>query len=295
MRFEESESERYSLKQVEFKFPPLAEQNRIAGVLSALDAKIALNHRINTELEGMAKLLYDYWFVQYDFPLSAAQAAALGKPRLAGQPYRTSGGPMVFDPHLKREIPAIWKVGSLGDIADNVRDGIDPKDADQEAPYVGLEHIERQSFSLWRWGISSDVDSQKSEFKKGDFLFGKLRPYFHKVCQTPFDGICSTDILVIRAKGEKYQDLVGCQIFESDFVEYTTKHSSGTQMPRANWSAMADYKITIPDDQTLEAFNQLIKPLASKCNNSVLQNQELTTLRDWLLPMLMNGQVRVTE
>jgi hypothetical protein len=72
-------------------------------LLSALDAKIALNHRINVELEGMAKLLYDYWFVQYDFPLSAAQAAALGKPDLTGQPYRSSGGPMVFDPQLKRE------------------------------------------------------------------------------------------------------------------------------------------------------------------------------------------------
>jgi type I restriction enzyme S subunit len=231
--------------------------------------------------------------MQYDFPLSAAQAAALGKPKLAGQLYRTSGGKMLFNPTLKREIPVGWEVGSVGDIAYNIRDGIDPKDADKKTPYVGLEHIERQNFSLWRWGTSSDVDSQKSKFKKGDFLFGKLRPYFHKVCLTPFAGICSTDILVIRAKSLNYQSLVGCQIFESDFVAHTTKHSSGTQMPRANWNAMSDYKITIPDNQTLEAFNQLIQPLAFKCNHSVLENQELTALRDWLLPMLMNGQVRV--
>ena len=98
---------------IKIRIPTPKEQNRIAAVLSALDAKIALNHRINVELEGMAKLLYDYWFVQYDFPLSAAQAAALGQPHLTGQPYRSSGGPMVFNPQLKREVPKGWVVGSL--------------------------------------------------------------------------------------------------------------------------------------------------------------------------------------
>ena len=279
---------------IKIRVPQPDEQSAIAAVLSALDAKIELNQRINAELEGMAKLLYDYWFVQFDFPISADQAAAMGKPRLAGKPYRSSGGKMTYHPDLKREIPDVWEGGSFGEIADNFRDGIDPKHVDESTPYVGLEHIERQNFSLWRWGLSGDVDSQKSRFQSGDFLFGKLRPYFHKVCQTPFDGICSTDILVIRAKDPKYQGLVGSQIFESDFVAHTTKHSSGTQMPRANWSAMSDYPITIPDDGTLEAFNEHMKPLASKRNNSALENQELTALRDWLLPMLMNGQVTVS-
>ena len=98
------------------RIPPKATQDKIAGLLSALDAKIALNHRINSELEGMAKLLYDYWFVQYDFPLSAAQAAALGKPHLTGKPYRTSGGPMVYHNQLKREIPNGWTSGTLGEL-----------------------------------------------------------------------------------------------------------------------------------------------------------------------------------
>ena len=96
--------------------PSYKEQVSIGDFLYLIQEKIALNHRINGELEGLAKLLYDYWFVQYDFPLSAAQAAALGKPRLAGQPYRTSGGKMLFNPTLKREIPVGWEVVTLSQI-----------------------------------------------------------------------------------------------------------------------------------------------------------------------------------
>jgi len=98
---------------VQVPLPPVKEQAAIATVLTTIETKIALNQRINAELEGMAKLLYDYWFVQFDFPMSAAQAAALGKPRLAGKPYRSSGGPMTYNPQLKREIPVGWSSGSL--------------------------------------------------------------------------------------------------------------------------------------------------------------------------------------
>lgn len=108
----------------EILFPKVsrAYQQRIAAVLTALDAKIELNQRINAELEGMAKLLYDYWFVQFDFPMTAAQAAALGKPKLAGHPYRASGGRMVWSHELKQEVPEDWRVGNLGIFATSSTD-----------------------------------------------------------------------------------------------------------------------------------------------------------------------------
>lgn len=102
------------LKSLKFNPRPHTDQQKIAKVLSALDAKIELNNRINAELEAMAKLLYDYWFVQFDFPMTAAQAAALGKPHLKGQPYKSSGGKMVYNPILKREIPDGWKTTTIG-------------------------------------------------------------------------------------------------------------------------------------------------------------------------------------
>ncbi|MGB0993949.1 MAG: restriction endonuclease subunit S, partial [Akkermansiaceae bacterium] len=100
------------------RLPPfdLPTQQKIAAVLSALDAKIELNNRINAELEGMAKLLYDYWFVQFDFPITAAQAAAMGKPQLEGQPYQSSGAPMTQNKTLKRDIPEGWAASFVEDL-----------------------------------------------------------------------------------------------------------------------------------------------------------------------------------
>jgi len=104
------------LNRVSFCAPDKDDQERIASVLTALDAKIELNNRINAELEGMAKLLYDYWFVQFDFPMTANQAAALGKPHLTGHPYRASGGKMIYNETLKRDIPEGWNVCNVGDV-----------------------------------------------------------------------------------------------------------------------------------------------------------------------------------
>jgi type I restriction enzyme S subunit len=104
--------------EVPFSLPPLAEQKTISGMLGALEDQIEITRRINEELEGMAKLLYDYWFVQFDFPITSAQAAAMRKPHLEGKPYRTSGGKMAYDDALKREIPDGWEGGNILAIAD---------------------------------------------------------------------------------------------------------------------------------------------------------------------------------
>ena len=100
---------------IRIRVPSPQEQQRIARVLTVLSAKIELNQRINAELEGLAKLLYDCWFVQFEFPLSADQAAALGKPKLAGKPYQASGGKMIYHPELKRMIPEGWEVSTIGE------------------------------------------------------------------------------------------------------------------------------------------------------------------------------------
>ena len=106
------------LANLKFQFPKLTDQKKIADTLSSLNNKIELNNQINSDLEAMAKLVYDYWFVQFDFPIPARDAKAMGKPELEGKPYKASGGKMVFNEALKREIPEGWGDGILSDIAD---------------------------------------------------------------------------------------------------------------------------------------------------------------------------------
>jgi type I restriction enzyme S subunit len=273
----------------------LSAQKRIAKVLSTLDAKIALNRRLNAELEAMAKLLYDYWFVQFDFPVSAAQAAAMGKPELEGKPYRASGGKMVYHAELKREIPEGWEVKDLGKICENVRDPVDPGAVTSTTPYVGLEHVPRRQFFLDNWDSAESVTSLKSRFRKGDILFGKLRPYFHKVVRTPIDGICSSEILVLRAKRESSGAILGSIVFSDRFVECTSNQWGGSKMPRADWKRMREFKFACPPEDLLLMFQGIIFPLWNRAGVNDIENHELTQLRDWLLPMLMNGQVTVGD
>jgi type I restriction enzyme S subunit len=271
------------LAQVEFDFPSFAEQQKIAAALSVLDAKIDLNNRINAELEALAKTIYDYWFVQFDFPDAN------------GRPYKSSGGAMVSNDTLKREIPAAWEVVPLGNLVDTVKDGAAPNNSDTTTPYVGLEHIARKSIALSAWSTADQATSQKIAFRRGDILFGKIRPYFHKVAFASFDGIASTDAIIMRPKKSEVAGLVLETVFSDPFVTAATASSTGSKMPRADWNVMKRYGVALPNQgsDTLSKYQDLFRPIVSKIDSHVQQNVELTQLRDWLLPLLMNGQVRV--
>jgi type I restriction enzyme S subunit len=285
------------LRSLEIQHPDLPTQNKIAAVLSALDAKIALNHRINTELEGMAKLLYDYWFVQYDFPLSAAQAAALGQPHLTGQPYRSSGGPMVFDPQLKREIPVIWSADNLLQLSE-LGGGGTPNTKNQEywsghIPFFTPTDAEPQPFKLTteqKITLKGLENSSTKVYPKGT-LFVTARGSVGKImiiasdmamnqsCYAlcPHEGV-NTPFLYFHALS---------------LVNFLRTKSSGSIFKSIVTNDIKFSTTVIPDLETIESFGKIAEPLFSQILNNHQQNQELTTLRDWLLPMLMNGQVRV--
>ncbi|MCG6216100.1 restriction endonuclease subunit S [Vibrio furnissii] len=266
---------------LQFKIPHKTYQDKIAEILSSLDNKIELNNRINSELEAMAKTLYEYWFVQFDFPDEN------------GKPYKASGGRMVFDSELNREIPMGWTTKSLGEIVDIVKGNVSPKEVSSSTPYIGLEHIQRKNLALIDWASSDIAASNKTIFKEGDILFGKIRPYFHKVTVAPFDGITSTDTLVFRPKSHKLYGLVLEVIFSGEFVEIASQSSTGSKMPRADWNVLKNYPVVIPQDDLLEKFQGLIDKYCKKLKSITIENHELRNLRDWLLPMLMNGQVTV--
>jgi type I restriction enzyme S subunit len=281
----------YSLKQVEFKFPPLAEQIRIAAVLSALDAKIALNHRINTELEGMAKLLYDYWFVQYDFPLSAAQAAALGKPHLTGQPYRSSGGPMVFDPQLKREIPKGWVAKELSEIAD-ITMGQSPPGHTYNNDRNGVLFFQGSTDFGWRYPSPRQYTTAPTRMaKKGDILLSVRAPV-GTLNIAPEECAIGRGLSALRSKSGSSSFLF--QVLQNLQQVFARRNGDGTTFGSINRDDLRSLQLAYPsEEEIVRSFDRIVSETDSLIFTNHQQNQELTTLRDWLLPMLMNGQVRV--
>ena len=190
-------------------------------------------------------------------------------------------------------IPAGWRIGRLADIAVAPRRGVDPTDLSNETPYIGLEHMPRRSIALDEWESARKVLSNKTAFEQGEFLFGKLRPYFHKVGIAPVNGICSTDVIVITPKAAEWSNFVLALISSDEFVANMNQASTGTRMPRTSWDTMSHYRHCRPTKAAVRAFQDKTQPLLSRIIADVHKNRALSIIRDTLLPKLLSGDLLV--
>ncbi len=252
-------------------YPP-AEQHAIARILGAQDDKIELNRRMNQTLEAMTRALFRSWFVDFDgVPQEDMQESGLGL------------------------IPKGWRVGTLGDVAEHPRRSVQPEEIEAATPYIALEHMPKRCIALADWGMGVGLESNKYEFKRGEILFGKLRPYFHKVGVAPLDGVCSTDIVVIAPKSPAWFGFVLVHASSDEFVEYTNAGSTGTKMPRTSWREMSRYAVVLPPESIAIAFNQQVQQMTEKIISNIHESRSLAALRDTLLPRLISGQLRVKQ
>jgi len=174
-----------------------------------------------------------------------------------------------------------WKEYKLGDVAEIIKDSYIP-DGSNKYAYIGLEHIEQATLRLNSVGVSSDVTSNKSKFKPNDILFGKLRPYFRKVVSPKFEGICSTDIWVFRAKNNIDQNFLFYFLANWDFVNTANNAESGTRMPRADWSFLKDTEWSIPPLPEQKSIASILSSLDDKIDLLHRQNKTLETLAETL-------------
>ena len=221
----------------DFPIPYLEARHKIAAVLRAYDDLIENNTRRIKILEEMASAIYREWFVEFRFP--GHEQVEMVESELG-------------------LIPQGWEVGKLGDLAESVRRNIKQSDINQETPYFSLEHLPRKSIALSNWDAVDSINSAKLAFKKGEILFGKIRPYFHKVGVAPLDGICSSDAIVIRPKrNECFATTLSC-VSSEHFIEYATMTSQGTKMPRADWKVLVKYPVVIPSEQITQRFSSFV-------------------------------------
>jgi len=258
-----------NLELVEIAVPPLQVQRRIASILSAYDDLIANNRRRIQLLEQAARHIYKEWFVRLRFP---------GHERT-----RVVDG-----------VPKGWEKKTLADICDDIRDSIEPGQVESDTPYIGLEHIPKKSITLSEWGQADDVTSSKFRFIEGDILFGKIRPYFHKVGFTLTNGITSIDTIVIRANDEKFYGYLLMLVSSDEFVAVASKTMrEGSKMPRADWNFMKQYPVLLPPSPILSDFDKIIDDIVKQLKTLALQSKKLQQARDILLPRLMSGDISV--
>jgi type I restriction enzyme S subunit len=280
------------LNRVSFCAPDKDDQKRIASVLSALDAKIELNNRINAELEGMAKLLYDYWFVQFDFPMTAAQAAALGKPKLAGHPYRASGGTMIYNETLKREIPEGWTATTLSKFA-NITMGQSPPGDSYNQEGSGLVFFQGSTDFGWRYPQVREFTTAPSRLAKAGDILLSVRAPVGTLNIADQDCCIGRGLAALNAKSGHDSFLFEVMLYFKTIFD--RRNSSGTTFGSITKDDLHSLEFACPPEGSplLDDFEEKMKPAHKTILLNHQQTQELTQLRDWLLPMLMNGQVTV--
>ena len=267
---------------IEVYIPELVIQKYIGRILYNLDKKIQINNQINQELEAMAKTLYDYWFVQFDFPDQN------------GKPYKSSGGKMVYNPELKREIPEGWGVEKLSSLLEIGRETINPmKTPKEEFKYYSIpEYDVSGSFS---YELGETIRSNKFIVEKSDLLVSKLNPWFNRVVYNlEENAISSTEFIVWKTFNRFEKNFLYQVATSKEFIEYCTRFATGTSNSHKRVSPDIMVGFQIPFKKTyIQKFGEITDSIRTQVLQNNVQNQELTQLRDWLLPMLMNGQVKV--
>ena len=180
-----------------------------------------------------------------------------------------------------------WRTAKFGDCARLVTDRVSPQTAG-DTPYIGLEHIGESTLSLIGHGTAQDVTSAKTLFKRKDILFGKLRPYFRKVIAAPFDGICSTDIWVVRPKEGVDAGFLFYTMATLGFVERAVRGSNGTRMPRASWDFLSEYELSLPPLPAQRAISRVLGAFDDKIAlnarmNSTLEAMARALFRAWFV------------
>lgn len=182
--------------------------------------------------------------------------------------------------------------GELSDYCVLVKKPARTSDLTGAENYIGLEHMPRSSLFLGSWGTAEDLGSNKSWFQTGDILFGKLRPYFKKVGFAPVDGVCSTDILVLRAKNAADSALVAAVAGSDELIDAVSAAATGTRMPRASWSDLAGWKLPILTADERQHLAYKTAPLIARLIALTHESLRLASLRDALLPELLSGRLR---
>ncbi len=281
---------RQDLEQLPLLWPEdVSERRAIADVLGALDDKIDLNRRTNETLEAIARALFRSWFLDFDPVRAKAEGRDSGLPKPLADLFPDS-----FEDSELGDVPKGWEVGTLGDVAEHPRRGVKPSEIGASTPYIALQHMPRRSIALSEWSTSDGLKSNKFEFREGEILFGKLRPYFHKVGVAPVNGVCSTDIVVVSPRAGRWFGFVLGHVSSEAFVEHTNVGSIGTKMPRTSWGDMANYAVVLPPDSIAEAFTERVQPAVGRILASIHESRALAAVRDALLPELISGEIRVS-
>ena len=277
-----------TLRNIEVSLPDKDIQDKIVGVLSLIDEKIDINNNVNDNLEQQLMLLYDYWFTQFDFPDNN------------GNPYQTSGEKMVWNDTLKRNIPENWKVQSVNSncLSSIIKPGVEIFNT---KTYLATADVKGTSIST---GTIVDYDGRESRANMQPSInsvwFAKMKNSIkHLYLNKEMQPIISSCILSTGFCGLQCNEIsfeyIASYVSNAYFEIHKDMLAHGATQEAVNNDDLAGVHIIIPEDTVLRAYHEATQAIYAQISKNICENQELVKLRDWLLPMLMNGQATIND
>lgn len=266
-------------------------QEKIGKLLSKIDDKIELNNKINSELEAIVKTIYDYWFLQFEFPNEERK------------PYKSSGGKIVWNEELKREIPEGWEVKKIKDCITHIKTGLNPRDNFKlgmgDIKYITVKNITTSgSIDFSKCDIidekAKEIVHNRSGISIGDILFASIAPLgrCYLIQEEPEKWDINESVFSIRPKYKIVSSEFLYMYFMSKyFIKKAERSSTGSIFSGIRINTIENMDMLVPKQEIIELFSSKIKNILYKHNTNFLEKQELTSLRDFLLPLLMNGQI----
>ena len=251
------------IEQLEIDLPFLSEQKKIAALMGGIDDKIAINNKINNNLEQQAKALFKSWFVDFE---------PFGNVR-----------------------PDDWEIGKLKDVLKLKRQSI-KAGSNTILPYLPIDVIPMRTFSVTDFKPNKEAQSSLITFDKDDIIIGAMRVYFHRVVIAPFDGITRTTCFTLSPYRKDFLSFALLYCDQDSSIDYAQSTSKGSTMPYAIWEGgLGDMEIVIPPLKIAQEFNEIVLPMLRQIQNSYFENRSLRELRDSLLPRLMSGELDVSD
>lgn len=275
--------------------PPYEEQVKIGDFLYNIERKIQVFNRINDNLQQQLHLLYDYWFTQFDFPDEN------------GNPYRLSGGQMVWNNTLKQEIPKGWSTGTLADCIEKISTGLNPRDnfklGGGSIKYITVKNLTSSGTLDFAGCDTIDAEAQalihqRSDIRRGDILFASIAPLgrCYLIEEQPSDWEINESVFAIRPNSHIATAEFLYSYFTSNaFIKGATASSTGSIFKGIRINTLLDWNVLIPTYDIIEAYSSRVRNIFSLINRNAEEILTLNKLRDWLLPMLMNGQASIAD
>ncbi|MHB8277472.1 MAG: restriction endonuclease subunit S [Candidatus Humimicrobiaceae bacterium] len=254
------------IRRIPIPLPSLDTQFNISNIISNFNNSIDINHQQVQLLEEAGRLLFREWFVYFRFP---------GHKRAKF----IDGAPLG------------WEKTTLGNIANQIKKNytID----DEDLSLIDLARISSRTLAVTNVGLASDLETARIIFDKDDVLFSSIRPYLHKVVLAPFKGITNTSVFVIRAKTPIYRAYITFLLFSDYVIQFANQHSTGTKMPVVKWNSLSKLPVIIPPQIIIEEFQNIVWPMLGQIQLIYFKNQKLEQARNLLLPLLMDGTIKV--